>query len=589
MCSGSFFALFFTILFLLKIFLKQRLTMKKNYNKLIAITVFIGIVVLANYNLSSLADQSRPHGSQNHIPELTRNNYLMGYLNENRSSYEISFYDINIDFNVQKKSIDGFVKIKAKSIRNLKKLQIDLAKNLNVKKITHKNKNLKFSREEDAIIVDFVKPIKKDNFFEFTVYYNGVPQNADNPPWAGGFTWSKDKENRDWIAVSCEGEGARIWWPNKDHITAETDSVRMAYTVPSDMVAIGNGKLRSVKDNGNKSTYEWFVNNPINNYNVSVQIGNYVAVQDTFIKDDDIHLMNHYVLDYNEELASNYFPMSKEVIRFYEKYFGDYQWYEDGYKLVEVPYLGMEHQSAVTYGNGFSIYNGVRSKSWPMYGVMDPLIIHETGHEWFGNSVTASDPTHIWIHEGLQVYSEAIYFEDKFNSYEVGVHYLNTIKNRITNNIPIVGTENENHWALHGDTYMKGAWVMHTLRSVINDDKIWFKILEEFMIENAKSFVNTKDFFDKVNDKTGVDYWYFAEQYFYSALQPELEYYQTETEFFYRWKNVNNNFIMPIDLLVNNKELRVNPTQDFNSLKIKKHTQVEVMDWKFYVKKIDKK
>ena len=358
----------------------------------------------------------------------------------------------------------------------------------------------------------------------------------------------------------------------------------MAYTVPSNMVAVGNGKLKSIVNNGDKSTYEWFVSNPINNYNISVQIGNYVAVQDTFIKGDKIHDMNHYVLDYNKELASNYFTQSKEVIRFYEKYFGDYQWYEDGYKLIEVPYLGMEHQSAVTYGNGFSIYNGVRSKSWPMYGVMDPLIIHETGHEWFGNSVTASDPTHIWIHEGLQVYSEAIYFEDKFNSYEVGVHYLNTLKNRIVNEIPIVGKENENHWALHGDTYMKGAWVMHTLRSVIKNDEIWFEILKEFMTENAKGFANTNDFFKKVYNKTGEDYWYFAQQYFYSPNQPELEYYQTDDKFYYRWNNVNDNFTMPLDLLVNGKELRVLPTKEYKSFKINKHSQIEVMDWKFYVR-----
>ena len=439
--------------------------------------------------------ENRPHGNQYNLPELTPNNLLMGSLNENRSSYRVSYYDINIDFNIDKKSLNGFVTIKAESMRDLNILQIDLAENLDIKKIMHKKEELNFSRELDAVLVNFPSTIKKGNFFEFSVFYEGIPQSADNPPWAGGFTWSKDKDGRDWIAVSCEGEGARIWWPNKDHITAEGDSVRMAYTVPSDLVAVGNGQLRSVKEFDDKTTYEWFVQNPINNYNISVQIGNYVTVQDTLIKNDTTHLMNHYVLDYNKELASNYFLQSKEIIRFYEKYFGDYQWYKDGYKLVEVPYLGMEHQSAVTYGNGFSIYNGVRSKSWPMYGVIDPLIIHETGHEWFGNSVTASDPTHIWIHEGLQVYSEAIYFEDKFNSYEVGVHYLNSIKNRIINEIPIVGNENENHWALHGDTYMKGAWVMHTLRSVINNDKIWFEILKEFMVENAKGFVDTRDFF----------------------------------------------------------------------------------------------
>jgi len=557
-------------------YLKQGLIMKK---------IIFSILICTFFS----CQENRPHGNQYNLPELTPNNFLMGNLNENRSSYRVSFYDINIDFDIKKKSINGFVTIKAESIRDLDKLQIDLAENLNIKKIIYKNQNLSYKREFDAVLVDFNSTIRKNNIFEFTIFYEGVPQSADNPPWAGGFTWSKDKDGRDWIAVSCEGEGARIWWPNKDHITAEGDSVRMSYTVPSNLVAVGNGKLRSIKDLGDKVTYEWFVNNPINNYNISVQIGNYVAVQDTFLKDNQVHFMNHYVIDYNKELASNFFPQSKEVIRFYEKYFGDYQWYEDGYKLVEVPYLGMEHQSAVTYGNGFSIYNGVRSKSWPMYGVIDPLIIHETGHEWFGNSVTASDPTHIWIHEGLQVYSEAIYFEDKFDSYEVGVHYLNSLKDRIANKIPIVGNENENHWALHGDTYMKGAWVMHTLRSSINDDKVWFEILREFMIENAKGFASTRDFFNKVSEKTGEDYWYFAEQYFYSPHQPELEYYQTESEFFFRWKNVNDNFRMPLDILINGKEKRFIPSKKYQSFKISKFSQIEIMDWKFYVLPIEKK
>ena len=555
-------------------------------NKTYALIVFIILAVIFAANDNVQNDDYRPHGSQYDLPELTRNNYLIGNLNENRSSYRVSYYDINIDFDIDKKSIDGFVTIKAMSINDLDKLQVDLAENLEVKSITYRNKELLYERELDSILIYFPSKIEKENIFEFTVFYKGVPQNADNPPWAGGFTWSKDKEGRDWIAVSCEGEGARIWWPNKDHITAEGDSVKMSFTVPSNMVAVGNGNLINTYSNNDKTTYEWFVSNPINNYNISVQIGNYVAVQDTFIKDDTIHLMNHYVLDYNSDLASNYFKQSKEVIRFYEKYFGDYQWYDDGYKLIEVPYLGMEHQSAVTYGNGFSIYNGVRSKSWPMYGVIDPLIIHETGHEWFGNSVTASDPTHIWIHEGLQVYSESVYFEDKFNSYEVGVHYLNTLKNRIANQIPIVGRENENHWALNGDTYMKGAWVMHTLRSVINDDIVWFKILKEFMEENAKSFANTDDFFNKVYEKTGEDYKYFAEQYFYSPKQPELEYYQTNNKFFYRWNNVNDNFIMPLDLLINGKDVRVSPSLEYQSLKISKHSQVEIMDWKFYVEPV---
>ena len=555
--------------------------MKKKYS------ILIICVFLIACNGGSI--NARPHGSQTDTPELTRNNYLMGFLNEYRSSYDITYYDINIDFDIEKKSIDGFVTIKAKSLVDIDTLQVDLAKNLSITKIIHENSSVEYSREEDAVMVMFSETINKDKLFDFTVHYNGKPQDADNPPWAGGFTWSKDKNDRDWVAVSCEGEGARIWWPNKDHITEEPDSVRMAFTVPSNLVSVGNGQLRSVveQDNG-KTTYEWFVNNPINNYNISVQIGNYVTVQDTLIKDSRVYYMDHYVLDYNEEVGKNYFLQAKEVIRFYEKYFGEYQWWNDGYKLIEVPYLGMEHQSAVTYGNGFSIYNGLRSDSWPMYGVMDPLIIHETGHEWFGNSVTAIDPTHIWIHEGLQVYSEALYFEDKFNSYPVSVDYLKSIKSRIQNKISIVGPEDENYWALNGDTYMKGAWVMHTLRSVINDDPTWFAILKEFMVENAKSHVSTEDFFIKVQDKTGIDYSYFSEQYFYSPNQPELEYYQTDTDFFFKWRNVNDNFIMPVDILINATEKRVYPSQKIQSFSIKKHSTVEVMDWKFYIKLIEK-
>jgi aminopeptidase N len=553
--------------------------MKKKYS----ILLICALLVACNSSVTN----ARPHGSQTDTPELTRNNYLMGFLNEYRSSYDVTYYDINIDFNIEKKSIDGFVTIKAKSLVDIDTLQIDLAKNLSITKIIHKNSSVEYYREQDAVMVMFNDTINKDKLFDFTVHYNGKPQGADNPPWSGGFTWSKDKNDRDWVAVSCEGEGARIWWPNKDHITEEPDSVRMAFTVPSSLVSVGNGQLKSVVNKeGNKTTYEWFVNNPINNYNISVQIGNYVTVQDTLIKDSRVHYMDHYVLDYNEEVGKNYFLQAKEVIRFYEKYFGEYQWWDDGYKLIEVPYLGMEHQSAVTYGNGFSIYNGLRSDSWPMYGVMDPLIIHETGHEWFGNSVTAIDPTHIWIHEGLQVYSEALYFEDKFNSYPVSVDYMKSIRPRIQNKIPIVGPEDENYWALNGDTYMKGAWVMHTLRSAINDDPNWFTILKEFMVENAKSHVNTEDFFEKVKEKTGSDYSYFSEQYFYTPNQPELEYYQTDSSFYYRWNNVNDNFIMPMGILVNGVEKRVSPNKEFQSFDIVEHSTIEVMDWKFYVKPV---
>ena len=261
----------------------QGLIMKKKFS----LALVFSLLFFSCQQSNSTSNENRPHGSQYDLPELTQNNYLMGYLNENRSSYRVSFYDINIDFDIEKKSIDGFVIIKAESRKDLNKIQVDLAENLEIQKISYNNQELDFSREFDAVIIDFPFTIKEGNIFDVKIDYAGIPQNADNPPWAGGFTWSKDKDGRDWVAVSCEGEGARIWWPNKDHITAEGDSVRMAYTVPSNMVAVGNGNLRSVNTQNDKTTYEWFVKNPINNYNISVQIGNYVAIQDTLIKDNN--------------------------------------------------------------------------------------------------------------------------------------------------------------------------------------------------------------------------------------------------------------------------------------------------------------
>jgi len=225
---GFYFVSYYTILFLRRTCFNQRHIMKKKYS----IFLLYVLLVACNANVANL----RPHGSQTDTPELTRNNYLMGFLNEYRSSYDVTYYDINIDFDIQKKSIDGFVTIKAKSLDDIDTLQVDLAKNLNIQKITYKDTSVEYSREEDAVMVYFNETIDKNILFDFTVHYNGIPQNADNPPWSGGFTWSKDKNDRDWIAVSCEGEGARIWWPNKDHISEEPDSVRMAFTVPSNLM-----------------------------------------------------------------------------------------------------------------------------------------------------------------------------------------------------------------------------------------------------------------------------------------------------------------------------------------------------------------
>ena len=354
----------------------------------------------------------------------------------------------------------------------------------------------------------------------------------------------------------------------------------MTFTVPEELFCVSNGRLLDVTANQkNKTkTYTWTVNNPINNYNISVQLGHYVSIQDTINRNGGVETLNYYVLDYHEEVATNHFKQSKDIIRFFEKYFGDFQWWDDGYKLVEVSYLGMEHQSAVTYGNNWDNWRGTRSWTSKYYGIVDGLLFHETAHEWWGNSITASDPAHMWIHEGMAVYSEAMYIEDKLG-YNVMVDFLLDKRKGIRNKLPVVGPINSNYWAF-GDSYVKGAWIMHTLRHVIDDDELWFDILKSFAVKNAKSHVSTEDFLNHVIYKTRYNFQLIFYQYFYTHKPPVFEYYQDGNKFFYRWDAVSG-FDMPIDINLNGVELRINPKKDINHIDISEFSVIHIRDWEF--------
>ena len=358
--------------------------------------------------------------------------------------------------------------------------------------VEYKGEKLSTSRKEDAVFIDFPN-ISAGQQFTFRVNYEGKPQAAKNPPWDGGFIWEKDEAGRDYVSVACEGDGCGLWWPLKDHISDEPDrGAKMTFTVPEDLMCVSNGKLiNSVNNNNGKSTYVWEVTNPINNYNISVQLGNYVSLVDTVHRSNGkIETLNHYVLDYHKEVASTVFPQARKVIRFFEKNFGDYQFWEDGFKLVEVSYLGMEHQSAVTYGNVWNNWGGDH-RSWTKdyYGIIDGLLFHETAHEWWGNSITANDISDMWIQETFCTYSEVLYVECIYG-YDAMIKYVKNQMSMARNARPIVGPENENYWAF-GDSYNKGAWVLHTLRHVIDDDNLWWKTLKTFATDNAKSNVNT--------------------------------------------------------------------------------------------------
>jgi aminopeptidase N len=331
-------------------------------------------------------------------------------------------------------------------------------------------------------------------------------------------------------------------------------------------------------DNG-KTEYRWFVNNPINNYNVSVNIGHYAVINDTIHSLGQVHDVTYYVLDYNETVAREHFKEARTVIRALEHYFGPYQWWEDGYKLVQAPYLGMEHQTAVTYGNDFRIYD--KSKSRNIYGFIDYITLHETAHEWWGNSITACDPADVWIHEGFGTYTEVLYVEYLLG-YDLSIDYLIQKRRGIGNRKAIVGPRNQNYWGF-SDAYNKGAWIIHTLRNVIDDNELFFKTLKGFAVDNAKGIVCTEDVRDYFAEKTGIDLTKFFDQYLFNRKIPILEYAQENGLFYYRWVGAINEFDMPINLLVNKSEKRIYPTTVAQSISIPEYATVEVKDWEYLI------
>ena len=544
------------------------------------VTIILIIIVNGCSSDQRRDSMAMPPEKPEPFPKLTERNRLLGDLLPERTCYDVKHYMINMDIDVKKKYIKGFVDITATATDDFTRLQVDLARKMRLNGVYFLDQKLKTTRKEDAVFVEFPRVTEGENI-TFRVEYEGKPLEAKNPPWDGGFVWEKDKKGRPYVSIACEGDGAGLWWPLKDHIADEPDDgATMTFTVPEELFCVSNGRLLDVTANQkNKTkTYTWTVNNPINNYNISVQLGHYVSIQDTINRNGGVETLNYYVLDYHEEVATNHFKQSKDIIRFFEKYFGDFQWWDDGYKLVEVSYLGMEHQSAVTYGNNWDNWRGTRSWTSKYYGIVDGLLFHETAHEWWGNSITASDPAHMWIHEGMAVYSEAMYIEDKLG-YNVMVDFLLDKRKGIRNKLPVVGPINSNYWAF-GDSYVKGAWIMHTLRHVIDDDELWFDILKSFAVKNAKSHVSTEDFLNHVIYKTRYNFQLIFYQYFYTHKPPVFEYYQDGNKFFYRWDAVSG-FDMPIDINLNGVELRINPKKDINHIDISEFSVIHIRDWEF--------
>ncbi len=446
---------------------------------------------------------------------------LRGALRTERTCYDVTYYDLKLQFDLPNRKIQGSNVIHAVKTEESARLQIDLFEELTIHKILDfLGNSLNFVREGSAVFVEFPKDIKIGERFWLEVFYSGSPRIAEMPPWDGGFVWSKDTYGIDWVGVACEGIGASLWWPNKDHLSDEPDSMRMAFTVPSNLKAISNGQQVAVLPGNNYTTYVWKVTYPINNYNVTFYIGDYVNWSDTYEGKEVPFTLNYYVLKGNLEKSKNHFQQVKPMLECYEKFLGPYPFPRDGFALVEAPYLGMEHQSAIAYGNKYK--PGYDGMDFSMLGLtFDYIIIHEAGHEYWGNSVSMKDIADMWIHEGFCTYSEVIYVECMYGA-DIALKYANSWKYRVMNDKPVIGPYHVNYKG-STDMYYKGALMLHTLRWLVNDDELWWNCLRTIQKDFRFKTTDTQELVAYINNKLKNDYTWLFDQYLKKANPPVLD------------------------------------------------------------------
>jgi aminopeptidase N len=505
----------------------------------------------------------------------TRADSLRGYLSPLRSCYDVTYYNLDISVDTSTKSIKGSNTIRFKVVNTFDKMQVDLFANMNIDKIEFEDGTpLKYSREAGAVFISFPNKLEQKSIHQIVFYYSGKPQIAERPPWDGGFIWTKDKKGNPWVEVTCQGTGASLWWPNKDHQSDEPDSMLINITVPKGLEDISNGRLRSKTVLPDSSTkYSWFVSYPINNYDVTINICKYTHFNDVYTSKDGSKLtLDYYVLPENLVKAKKHFRQVKTMHACYEKYFGKYPFYRDGYKLIESSHNGMEHQSAVAYGNHYITgYEGYASSNVGLK--FDFIIIHESAHEWWGNSITSNDIADMWIHESFGAYAEALYVEYNWG-HKAALKYMNGKKTNIRNDKPIIGPYNVNQEGA-GDMYDKGQLVLNTLRDVINNDTLWFSILKGMQEKFAYQCINADDITNYINQRTGQDLNYFFEQYLRYVNFPIFTAYVikkgNETALRYKWEADVKDFKMPIKVTISkNHFVFIYPTTKFQSMKLKK-------------------
>lgn len=517
--------------------------------------------------------------------EFTRQDTLRGSITPERAWWDLTFYHLDVSVDLEDSTISGVNTVQYNVLDSFDVMQIDLQEPMFIERVTQDGKELSFYREGNVYFITLKKEQVVDQLEELSIQFDGKPIVAVRPPWDGGLTWTRDKNGNPFIANANQGIGSSVWWPNKDIAYDEVDSMLISVTVPDDLVDVSNGRLRSVQENGDGTkTWNWFVSNPINNYGVNINIGDYVNFKEIYAGENDELDMDYWVLSYNKEKAIAQFAEAPRTMEALEYWFGPYPFYEDSYKLVEAPYLGMEHQSSVTYGNGFE--NGYRGTDLSGSGwglTFDFIIVHESGHEWFANNITYADVADMWIHESFTHYSEYLFLEYHFGK-KAADEYQKGVRLRIQNDSPIIGIYGV-HNEGSSDMYYKGGNMLHMLRQIFNDDEVWRETLRGLNKEFYHQTVSSAQIEEYISKRLDIDLTPFFDQYLRDVRIPTLEYSFKDGNLLYRWGNAVSGFNAPVDVFVDGEEIRLSPTTSWS--RIESFGKKLVVDPNFYVGNIN--
>jgi len=537
------------------------------------------LLALAPVTVAVSQDSTRQRG-------FTHADTLRGSITPQRAWWDVGFYDLHVKVNPSDSSITGYNAITYRVLKPATEMQIDLQVPMEVDSMAQDKRRLDYRRDGNAFFVTMPAPPRVGAQNAITVYFHGKPRSAKNPPWDGGFIWRTDSLQNLWVATANQGLGAGVWWPNKDHQSDEPDSQRVAITVPDPMMDVSNGRLRSTKRNDDgTTTYEWFVKSPINNYTIEVNAGTYAHFSDTYQGEKGVLTLDFWPLAYHLDTAKVQFKQAKSMIKCFEHWFGPYPWYVDGYKLIEAPHLGMEHQSGVAYGNRF--INGYRGRDLSGTGLgleWDFIIVHESAHEWWGNNITSKDVADMWVHESFANYAEALYTEclrDK----NAGASYVLGVRQLVRNDRPIVGAYGVQNEGSGSDMYYKGGNMLHTIRQIVDNDELWRSILRGLSSTFWHQTVTGKQVEDYIIRRSGKSLAKVFDQYLRTTKIPRFEYKIDASTLSYRWANVVDGFDMPIKVtLADSAYSMIRPTTEWKTATLRLSSPATFrVDPNFYV------